>query len=92
MTGVARKVLSTVGFFAIFTLTMRAFHLKEYLRHTNSRRFCPLLLLGGNFNRFIKTDILNQYQILLLRCLNLPDEESLKDAIQGHKVAIDVTK
>ena len=29
--------------------------------------------------------------MLLLRCLNLPDEEFLKDAIQGHKVAIDVT-
>lgn len=29
---------------------------------------------------------------LLLRCLNLPDEESLKDAIQGNKVAIDVTE
>lgn len=31
-------------------------------------------------------------KMLLLRCLNLPDEESLKDAIQGHKVAIDVTE
>ena len=31
-------------------------------------------------------------KMLLLRCLNLPDEESLKDAIQGHKVAIDVTQ
>ena len=30
--------------------------------------------------------------MLLLRCLNLPDEEFLKDAIQGHKVAIDVTQ
>jgi hypothetical protein len=28
---------------------MRAFHLKEYLRHTNSRRFCPLLLIKGQF-------------------------------------------
>ena len=31
-------------------------------------------------------------KMLLLRCLNLTDEESLKDAIQGHKVAIDVTQ
>ena len=31
-------------------------------------------------------------KMLLLRCLNLPDEEFLKDAIQGHKVAIDVTQ
>ena len=30
--------------------------------------------------------------MLPLRCLNLPDEEFLKDAIQGHKVAIDVTQ
>ena len=31
-------------------------------------------------------------KMLLLLCLNLPDEESLKDAIQGHKVAINVTE
>lgn len=31
-------------------------------------------------------------KMLLLRCLNLPNEKSLKDAIQGHKVAIDVTE
>lgn len=31
-------------------------------------------------------------KMLLLRCLNLPDEESLKDAIQGNQVAIDVTE
>lgn len=31
-------------------------------------------------------------RMLLLRSLDLPDEESLKDAIQGNKVAIDVTE
>ena len=31
-------------------------------------------------------------KMLLLRCLNLTDEESLKDAIKAHKVAINVTE
>lgn len=29
---------------------------------------------------------------LLLRCLDLPDEQSLKDAIAGNQVAVDVTE
>jgi Helix-turn-helix of DDE superfamily endonuclease len=29
---------------------------------------------------------------LLLRCLDLPDEQALKDAISGDKVAVDVTE
>jgi hypothetical protein len=31
-------------------------------------------------------------KMLLLRCLNLPDEQALKDAISGDKVAVDVTE
>jgi hypothetical protein len=30
--------------------------------------------------------------MLLLRCLDLPDEQALKEAISGDKVAIDVTE
>ena len=37
---------------------MRAFHLKEYLRHTNSRRFCPLVLFKGQilayYNQYVR--------------------------------------
>ena len=29
---------------------------------------------------------------MLLRCLDLPDEQALKDAIAGNQVAIDVTE
>ena len=31
-------------------------------------------------------------RMLLLRCLDLPNEEALKDAISGNKIAIDVTE
>jgi hypothetical protein len=31
-------------------------------------------------------------KMLLLRCLNLPDEQAFKDAISGDKVAVDVTE
>ena len=31
-------------------------------------------------------------KMLLLRCLDLPDEQALKDAISGNKVAVDVTE
>ena len=30
--------------------------------------------------------------MLLLRCLALPDEQALKDAIAGNEVAVDVTE
>ena len=58
------------------------------------RNYDTLLNIGFQFG-IIESYVQKRYtftKMLLLRCLNLPDEEPLKDAIQGHKVAIDVTQ
>ena len=58
------------------------------------RNYDTLLNIGFQFG-IIESYVQKRYtftKMLLLRCLNLTDEESLKDAIKAHKVAINVTE
>jgi len=58
------------------------------------RNYETLLKVGSDFG-ISESYAQKRYtfiKMLLLRCLDLPDEQSLKDAISGNQVAIDVTE
>lgn len=58
------------------------------------RNYETLLKVGSDFgiSESYAQKRYNFVKMLLLRCLDLPDEESLKDAISGNQVAVDVTE
>ena len=58
------------------------------------RNYETLLKVGSDFG-ISESYAQKRYtfiKMLLLRCLDLPDEQALKDAISGNQVAIDVTE
>ena len=58
------------------------------------RNYETLLKVGSDFG-ISESYAQKRYtfiKMLLLRCLNLPDEQALKDAIAGNQVAVDVTE
>jgi hypothetical protein len=58
------------------------------------RNYETLLKVGSDFG-ISESYAQKRYsfiKMLLLRCLDLPDEASLKDAISGNQVAVDVTE
>ncbi|MCU0471446.1 MAG: transposase family protein [Arcicella sp.] len=58
------------------------------------RNYETLLKVGSDFG-ISESYAQKRYsfiKMLLLRCLDLPDEQSLKDAISGNQVAVDVTE
>jgi hypothetical protein len=58
------------------------------------RNYETLLKVGSDFG-ISESYAQKRYtfiKMLLLRCLDLPDEQALKDAISGNQVAVDVTE
>jgi hypothetical protein len=58
------------------------------------RNYETLLKVGSDFG-ISESYAQKRYsfiKMLLLRCLDLPDEQSLKDALSGNQVAVDVTE
>jgi len=58
------------------------------------RNYETLLKIGSDFG-ISESYTQKRYTFikkLLLRCLDVPDEQSLKDAISGNQIAIDVTE
>lgn len=58
------------------------------------RNYETLLKVGSDFgiSESYAQKRYNFIKMLLLRCLDLPDEQSLKDAVSGNQVAVDVTE
>lgn len=58
------------------------------------RNYETLLKVGSDFG-ISESYAQKRYsfiKMLLLRCLDLPDEQSLKEAISGNQIAVDVTE